>query len=111
MGGQIELFRPDTDDARLAVLKAYLRDRGWVNARTIAADIKLNDRDARALAEASAGAILSGQQGYKLTSQATPDEVHHATAWLESQARKMAQRAQRIRQYFHRSAYRSSSTA
>ena len=102
-GGQIELFRPDTDEQSLAVFKAYLRDRGWVLSKLIALDLKLKDRDCRALAEASKGEIIGGQQGYKLTSQATPEEIHHATASLESRATKMARRAQEIRRASHRS--------
>lgn len=55
----------------------------------------------RAMAEASGGAIISGQLGYKATVHATPEEIHHATAWLESQGCKMIARAQAIKRKAH----------
>ncbi len=62
----------------------------------------------RALASESRGRILSGQQGYKLTVECTPDEVAHATAWLKSQADLMRQRSIDISNIFHKAAHHAS---
>jgi hypothetical protein len=93
-------FIPPEDD-RLPALKTYLYNAGWIPARQIRVDLGYTDRLCRALAEASAGEIISGQAGYKLTRQATPEEIQQATAWLESQARKMSLRAGAIRRCWH----------
>jgi hypothetical protein len=55
----------------------------------------------RAMAEASGGAIISGQLGYKATGHATPGEIHHATARYRSQAAKMFARADAIERKAH----------
>lgn len=88
-------------DERLAVLLDMLDGRGWITSREIRLAKHWDDRTIRALAASSDGQILSGQRGYKLTRQATPEELHHATHWLESQAREMSNRACAIRRRWH----------
>jgi hypothetical protein len=83
-------------------LKSWLKGRGWQTARQIAELEGWSDRECRAAAEASDGEIITGQKGYKLLAEATPEEVHHAAAWLESQGRKMIDRAVAIRRLYHR---------
>ena len=60
-----------------------------------------NRRMLRAIAEASAGWILSGQRGYKHMVHASAEEVDHAAAWLERQAQKMSRRACALRRRAH----------
>lgn len=97
------LFRSPSEDPRVEQLIDYLSRRDWVRARDIHSSyLKFNDRLCRALAKASDGRIISGQNGYKLTIEATPEEIHHAAAWLESQANEMALRARQIRKTGHR---------
>ena len=79
-----------------------LRDGRWHTARQLADATGLPDRVARMCAEASEGRVISGQQGYKLTACATPGEIHHACAWLLSQAARMTDRARQIRLAQHR---------
>ncbi len=74
-----------------------LSDGQWHTAADLA-QLGIGDRTARAVAEGSAGQIISGQQGYKLTVSATLEEVAHAENWLKAQAQKMITRANRIRQ-------------
>ena len=56
----------------------------------------------RVLANASEGRIVTGQKGYQSASNATADEIHHAAAWLEHQAKEMIRRATSIRNMAHR---------
>jgi hypothetical protein len=88
-------------DERVAELLNTLNGQGWVTSREIRAAKGWEDRTIRLLAAASDGQVLSGQHGYKLTSQATPEEMMHATSWLESQAREMSNRARAIRRRWH----------
>ena len=102
MSGQIEFtFKAEPDDPRLVILKARLRDSGWVTARQLKCQLGLSDRDCRALAEASEGEIISGQKGYKLTEQSTPEETKYSSAWLISQGQKMIRRGIAIRRCAH----------
>ena len=55
----------------------------------------------RQLASASEW-IISGQRGYKHLDHATLDEINHAANWLESQAKKMSDRACTLRRNSHR---------
>ena len=63
---------------------ASLRGAGWLTAKQLGADRESDKRILRAIAEASEGQIISGQKGYKLTLEATPEDVnnpsHGATA-------------------------------
>lgn len=92
-------FLADSADPRIAELIEYLNGRGWVSARDIP---QWDDRTVRLLASSSQGQIISGQKGYKLTCQATPEEFQRATSWLESQAKQMAERARAIRRAWHK---------
>ncbi len=91
-------------DPNLAWMEGMLKGAAcWMTA----ADIKLstggrlNDRDIRELASASQW-LISGQKGYKHIEHATGEEIHHAAAWLESQAKKMSERACLIRKNGHK---------
>ena len=64
----------------------------WMTAAEIAmCDDSFNERRLRAIAEAAGSRILSwpGSPGYRLTSQATIEEVNHAVDALTSQSKKM----------------------
>jgi hypothetical protein len=79
---------------------------GWVLGRQILTDagqpaVDSTLRWLRRLAAVS-HAIISGQRGYCHLDHATTDEIHHAAAWLESQAAEMQARAIRLRQAAHR---------
>jgi hypothetical protein len=62
---------------------------------------RVKDRDIRQLASESPN-IISGQRGYKHVAHATAEEINHAANWLESQAKKMSDRAGAIRRTAHR---------
>lgn len=97
------LPEPDRWSRHVAALTAVLRGRGWMTARQITGheETDWDERTLRNVAAASQGTILSGQAGYKLTVECTPEEVHHATAWLRSQARLMTSRSLKIARTFH----------
>jgi hypothetical protein len=89
----------------IAILSAA---RDWLSASEICRAIGLpdtehNKRWLRLLAENSDGQIISGQLGYRLTAQASQDEIRTAAAWLEHQAARMSQRARAIRRRAHMS--------
>jgi hypothetical protein len=75
----------------------------WMTAKDILLTVggRLHDRDLRELASSSEW-IISGQKGYKHIEHSTPEEIHHCAAWLESQAKKMGERAGRIRHSAHK---------
>ena len=101
---QLSLFEAAPAEANGRWLEHWLRASGrWWTAAELrrATGDRLGDRELRALASASEW-ILSGQRGYKHLEAATAEEIDHAAAWLESQARKMEQRAIRLRRAGHR---------
>jgi len=96
--------KANTNVARLVELLDTARD--WLHAATIlerwaVIDTEHNRRFVRALAAAAEPEIISGQLGYKHIAHATPEEIHHAAAWLEGQGKKMADRACALRRRAH----------
>jgi len=98
---------PDATDACRGWLEYYLGGHpGWHTAaeilragcREVTED---NKRWVRRLANGCA-AVMSGQRGYCHLRHANPDEISHAAAWLEHQAKEMAERAARLRRAGHR---------
>ena len=89
-------MQPDVDG-----LCRLLHGKGWTTARTLRLS-GYHDRELRALASASQGRIVSGQQGYCLIGEATVEEARHAAAWLRHQATAMMQRAMEIERAMHR---------
>ena len=84
------------NELQIRVLMSALAGRGWLTAKQLQPLTGLSDRQLRAAANASAGQILGGQKGYRLTTQASQEEVSHTTRWLSHQAREMESRAQNI---------------
>lgn len=89
--------RKEAPPELVAAFIAALTGSGWRTAAEIAAATGIADRTLRLCAESSAGKILGGQRGYKLTAEATPVEIKHCEAWLLSQAHRMIDRARQIR--------------
>jgi hypothetical protein len=86
-------------------LCAWLAGKAWTKAAQIDAELGINERKVRAIAEHSDGRILSGPgcPGYKLfDGAASIADADRAASQLESQARKMLKRAGTIRRRFHR---------
>lgn len=101
---QLSLFVRAPADANVQWLEHWLQASGkWWTAAQLSAQVqgRLNERDLRALASASEW-ILSGQQGYKHLDHATAEEIDHAAGWLERQAKKMGERAGRLRAAGHK---------
>lgn len=83
----------ETIQREMAVFIGTLSSFGrWVKAF----EFLYPERVLRAMAAASGGAVISGQQGYKLTRLATPEERRHAANWLRHQAAAMNKRAAEI---------------
>ena len=97
-----ETYRRRPADDLCETFVAALAGKGWVTARQLRDATGIDDRVLRLCAEASEGRVISGQKGYKLTAEATPGEIHHACAWLLSQAQRMTDRARQIRVAQHR---------
>ena len=107
-------MQPDLFESQLTLTEADLADRTWLedwlrarnewataHAIQESSPAHLGDRATRALASSSRW-IISGQRGYKHLECATAEEVQHAASWLESQAKKMSDRACAIRRNAHR---------
>lgn len=104
MSEQLELIKakgPKVTPEEISALVAVIRDRGWLTASEITRTICWPDRKIRAVANASEGQIISGQSGYKLTNQATIEEIEHAANWLRHQASEMTHRALQIDRIRH----------
>ncbi len=102
---QMEMFRVEKSDVNVAWLEKLLAGRGWMTAGEILRYAGLDESDVnkrwiRSLAEASTE-IVSGQKGYAHIERVTPEEVKHFVNWMESQARKMFERAERVRRKAH----------
>jgi hypothetical protein len=99
--------KPEVNEWEVGLLVILLEDiGGWATGAELVERIGMpatesSKRIIRAMAEASGGAIISGQLGYKATGHATPEEIHHATAWYRSQAAKMFARADAIERKAH----------
>lgn len=94
---------PEVTPEDVQEMARFLAGRGWLRAAEIEAATGVNDRRMRAIAEHSAGRILSGQAGYRLFDRSTPlEEADRAASWLESQGRKMLLRGAAIRRLYHR---------
>ena len=92
-GGDVEK-RPRVNPRDVQMFVSWLTGRGW----TLARDMALwSERTARQLAQQSGGQVISGQQGYRLTAEATDEEIARACHFLESQAQLMLARARAIR--------------
>jgi len=102
-----EATPPPSSNTDVAWLENYLdRLRDWATAADLLQSLgrpvtDANTRWVRALASDSFW-VVSGQRGYKHIRHATAEEVNHACAWLESQAKKMSERAGGIRKNAHR---------
>ena len=79
---------------------AALQGGFWRKGRHIVLLDRIPARKIRAVAECT-GDIISGQQGYKLLSAATPDEISAAIADLRSRARHIDNRADLIESQFN----------
>jgi hypothetical protein len=86
---------------QLESLIRTLAGRGWLTRKQLERETDYSDRTIRALANASDGQIISGQQGYRLTREATLDEIKHAAGWLKHQAAEMQRRAIQIERVRH----------
>lgn len=103
---QLDLLLPRVTRNAAEMMDRFLhvlQDEGdWVKGATLAARLHTSDRVIRMCASHSKGRVLSGQKGYRLTQDATLDEITHAANWLRSQAREMLQRSMEIDRFKHR---------
>lgn len=96
-------FRPDgvTVSRMLPRLLAALDERGWVSAAVLADELGTDTRTIREAAHESGGLVISGQQGYALTMQASIEDVDTFTGRMYSQAREMRERAMQVERVRH----------
>jgi len=88
-------------DADLARVISALAGRGWRKREDVARELQLSIRKVRAIAEASHGQIVGGNQGLALTCEIPGPEAERCARRLESQGRAMLQRAVQIRRAMH----------
>ena len=90
---------PAVKDSDLKTLVLILElNEQWFTAAELCAVFYLpvsgsSKRFIRALADAAAPEIISGQEGYRHITHATAEEIWHSIHWMESQASKMQERA------------------
>ena len=85
---QMSLFA-DRKPVDSSPLVGWLVGKGWRTRKDIVRALAMTERDIRDMVEHSDGRILSGQSGYRLTCEATLEEIEHCTAMLRSQVRRM----------------------
>ena len=73
-------------------LQRTLEGRGWVTRAVLAAELGVSVRVLRDAASESGGAVLSGNEGMKLTSEATQEEVEDCCGRFRSQVSAMTKR-------------------
>jgi hypothetical protein len=96
MQGDVTL-RPVTQlPVDVVVLHSALRGRGWITADAVNSLTGWSERKVRQVAQDSQGTVLGGQLGYRMTSEASSEEVAHVVRFLRSQAVKMLDRARDI---------------
>lgn len=100
------LATPPPDATIETVIAVLDQESDWLTAAQLLvklseAPTESNKRKLRVIANASAGKIISGQQGYRHIRHATLDEIIHAETWLEHQAKEMGERARSIRRLRH----------
>lgn len=93
---------PPVSADQVDALCAYLEGKGWVKASMIEAEIEIDERKVRRLAEKSDGRILSTNRGYRLFDEkVTLEDAHDAADRLISQGRNMIKRGISIRRRYH----------
>ena len=115
MTTQPELFpakAPAVDVEDVEFLCAVLHGAGWQTADAIACRPAWQsffhrggaDRRIRSIGSACKGRILSypGSPGYRLTSEATIEEIQTATNKLRHQANEMTRRAMEVDRVYHK---------
>lgn len=85
-------------------LKSTLAGRGWVTRSVLAAELHVSVREIRDAASQAGGAVLSGNAGIKLTSEATQDEVDECCGRFSSQVSAMTRRIVETRTAWERRA-------
>ncbi len=107
--GQLSLLEQPqhAEDADTAWLESLLDGhKSWMTSGEILRRLfnDATENKQRWLRELASGSvwIISGQRGYKNIRHATAEEIEHAANWLESQAKKMSDRAGGIRRNAHR---------
>ena len=73
-------------------LQQALAGRGWVTRAVLAAELRVSVREIRDAANASGGAVLAGNDGLKLTADASQDELEGCCGRFRSQVSAMTRR-------------------
>lgn len=73
-----------------------LKQLGWTPASVVTLATGLKPREIRDLASKSGGFVLSSDQGYKLTTNATADEIRACVARLRAHAAAEVLKAEQI---------------
>ena len=91
----LPLFRPKIQDHAedKSRLIDYLQGRGWRTAKDIHLTLGFDDRYTRKLASECDGKIIGSQDGYRLTMDATPEDMNE---WRGRQQSQIEQTQKRI---------------
>lgn len=104
---ELPLFQCAKSDSNVVDFVLLLKASGkWMTAAEVLAGMGMNvndgnKRQVRAWAEAAESDVISGQNRYRHTDCATPEEIHHFCSWMDSQGDKMKLRAARTRARGH----------
>lgn len=86
----------------ITAMTLLLRGRGWVTRKLIERATGWDEKFIRDVAHASEGRIISGNKGYKLFAECTPEEFSAARGRLKSQVDRMNERIIAMDKMWHR---------
>jgi hypothetical protein len=98
---QPDLFTAPCPSSDVETLIGYLEGKGWIFRRQIERALGWNDRKIREVAHASQGQIISGDQGYCLTLQASVEDVGKFVGRIQAQRASEQQRILDVEKVFH----------
>src|SRR4051812_24350193 len=105
MSDQLELTlhkAPSTSPEEVERFVSLLFDNGgWMTAEIVGLLTTWSDRKCRALAARSGGRIISGNNGYKHTAKASPEEFQEFYGRMTQQGKEMIRRALKARKVHH----------
>lgn len=104
MPEQLEIFSDDSRQADVAEFLSMLDDGAWHTRRQLQAATGWPERRIRDLAEHAGALVVRGQNGFKLVSRLTSDDIPRAleaAAIFEAQARRMLSYAAALRSVIH----------
>lgn len=93
--------RADVSAGQVAELVAALAGQGWRFRRDLQRELGWSERKVRDVAEHSDGQIIGSDRGYKLTADATPEDMNAYVGRQRAQITRTQERLMRTEKVWH----------